>query len=179
MSPPVAKGFMPYGLQHEQEDIAPVLLHYEEYESLRLCDYDGLTHQEASFAMGISRPTFTRIYAVARQKVAMALAEARQLRIEGGKIYYDSEWHICRNCGCYFNNPDKEETVVKCALCGSSDIDSENDTIPSGNSECVEYRVCEHCGAVVNQQLFTIEGYYTCPACKHQHHHCRRKHNNY
>ena len=75
---PAVKGFSPFGSVQNLEDKTVYLL-LEEYESIRLCDYDMITHQEASVIMGISRPTFTRIYASARQKVAKAFVEGLKM----------------------------------------------------------------------------------------------------
>ena len=95
---------------------------YEEYEALRLCDYDMLNHHGASEAMAVSRPTFTRIYSSARRKLATAFVEGRQILIEGGKVYFDSDWYECKKCSCYFNNPEKEKFAEKCPLCGSDNV---------------------------------------------------------
>lgn len=81
-------------------------LHLEEYESIRLCDYEGMTQAEAASQMGISRPTLTRIYAIARQKIAKALVEQSAITIEGGKAYMESDWYECEECGMVFNNID-------------------------------------------------------------------------
>lgn len=72
--------------------------------------------------MDVSRPTLTRIYARARQKIAEALVTGKQIIIEGGKIYYDSDWYSCAGCGCYFNNPFKEMEIKECPLCGDSKV---------------------------------------------------------
>lgn len=78
-NPPVIKGFKPYGSNSANVISEPVNLLYEEYESLRLSDYEGCTHHQASVMMGVSRPTFTRIYASALQKIAAAFVEGRQI----------------------------------------------------------------------------------------------------
>lgn len=122
LNPPLIKGFKPYGPLVGEKNTEPVYLLFEEYESLRLCDYDMINHLEASAVMGISRPTFTRIYASARQKIAKAFVEGRQITLEGGKVYYDSDWYHCNKCGCDFNNPDKETEVEHCPLCGSQSV---------------------------------------------------------
>ena len=84
LNPPIIKGFKPYGIGTERKNPGQVNLLYEEYEALRLSDYDGLKHHQASVIMGVSRPTFTRIYASALQKVAKAFVEGKQITIEGG-----------------------------------------------------------------------------------------------
>ena len=119
-NPPVISGFKPYGIKKNGTNAETVFLRLEEYEALRLCDYEMLNHNQASVLMAVSRPTLTRIYARARQKIAEAIVLGRQIIIEGGKIYFDSEWFSCDECGCYFNNPEKEKEVKECPLCGSS-----------------------------------------------------------
>lgn len=74
--------------------------------------------------MDVSRPTLTRIYARARQKIAEALVRGCQIIIEGGKIYFDSEWFECKTCGCYFNNPEKQNELKECPLCRSTAFSS-------------------------------------------------------
>ena len=67
---PVAAGFKPIGLNGCCKNT--IFLHFEEYEAIRLCDYEMKTQQEASVSMGVSRPTLSRIYVSARQKIAKA-----------------------------------------------------------------------------------------------------------
>ncbi len=100
----------------------PVILLLEEYESIKLCDYDLLTHNEASQIMGVSRPTFTRIYSAARQKVAKSFVEVREIIIEGGKVYYDSEWYKCDICGSEFNHSVSISDKIICPLCGNTNV---------------------------------------------------------
>ena len=61
-----------------------VCLSFEELEALRLKDMEGLEQEEAATRMQVSRPTFQRILASARKKVAEALLEGKAIRIEGG-----------------------------------------------------------------------------------------------
>jgi len=98
-------------------------MNYEEYEAIRLSDSVLLGQVKAAQAMGVSRPTFARIYESARRKVAQAFAEGKSIVFEGGKVYFDSEWYSCKNCSCWFNHPAKEDKVTECALCGSSDVE--------------------------------------------------------
>ncbi|NCC09916.1 MAG: DUF134 domain-containing protein [Bacteroidia bacterium] len=120
---PTVSGFTPYGHSGNNRRREAVFLFYEEYETLRLCDYEKLNHLEASALMGVSRPTLTRIYMSAREKIALALVEGRKLIIEGGKVTLDSEWLSCNACGCYFNKKELAEEVQHCALCGSTDLE--------------------------------------------------------
>lgn len=117
-SPPKIKGFKPYGNVNELDNVDKVLLHIEEFEAIKWCDYDKYTHCDASRMMGISRPTFTRIYSVARQKMAKAMVEGLQISIEGGKVYFDSEWYQCNECPAVFNTPELDESPFVCPICG-------------------------------------------------------------
>ncbi|MFA9391810.1 MAG: DUF134 domain-containing protein [Prolixibacteraceae bacterium] len=117
--PPRVKGFIPLGYYKNQTD--PVLLNIEEYEAIRLLDYEGLSQVEASVLMQISRPTLTRIYERARKKVATALTEARQILIEGGNSIFNGNWYLCEKCDSKFNNPHDTE-FSKCPLCESPNI---------------------------------------------------------
>jgi uncharacterized protein len=121
-SPPKIKGFKPYGVSEDLEKSELITLQYEEYEALKMCDYDLLNHCEAAEIMNISRPTFTRIYATARQKIAKALVDGSQISIEGGKIYFDSDWYQCSSCPSVFDNPNKEVEPEICPICGCKKI---------------------------------------------------------
>ena len=148
-NPPIISGFKPYGGSASDSPSGSVFLHYEEYEVLRLCDFEMLNHNQASVIMDISRPTFTRIYAGARAKIAEALVTGKQIIIEGGKVYFDSEWHSCLSCGCFFNQPDKIEKPVICPLCGSGEIEDcaeAPESVSDYHPHCDELCVCARCG---------------------------------
>lgn len=121
-NPPVISGFKPYGGKNTAGKAGTVFLHLEEYEAVRLCDLEMLNHQQASLTMNVSRPTLTRIYARARYKIAEAFVTGKQIIIEGGKIYYDSDWLLCGECDAIFNNPDKQVEIEKCPLCGGTEF---------------------------------------------------------
>jgi predicted DNA-binding protein (UPF0251 family) len=74
------RAFKPTGIP--MSEIGRITLYRDELEALRLCDYDGLTQQEAGKKMGISRGTVQRILSSARKKVAMALSECKAIVFE-------------------------------------------------------------------------------------------------
>ncbi len=121
-NPPRISGFKPYGGQASDTKSESIFMHIEEYEALRLCDFEMMNHHQASVIMEVSRPTLTRIYANARFKIAEAFVKGLQIVIEGGKVYFDSQWFSCNTCGCYFNNPDKQSEIKNCPLCKSIDF---------------------------------------------------------
>ncbi|HKM13531.1 MAG TPA: DUF134 domain-containing protein [Candidatus Methanomethylophilaceae archaeon] len=62
-----------------------VVLTYAELEAIRLVDLEGLSQEEASTRMGISRRTFWSDLRSARIKVATALVNGLAIRIESGE----------------------------------------------------------------------------------------------
>ncbi len=121
--PPVIKGMSVYGVRGRKSN--EVILHLEEYEAIRLLDYQNLTQEEAAVFMDVSRPTLTRIYEEARNKVATAFVEGRDLIFRGGDIYFEKNWYKCNKCKASFS--DYSEDNVKCAVCQSDDLISLND----------------------------------------------------
>lgn len=117
---PVVSGFKPIGVR--KGNSLAVSLHFEEYEAIKLCDYDLLTQQEACRSMGVSRPTFSRIYTQARQKIARALVQGLPLLMEGGTAFTNSEWYRCDACGVYFNTirPVVTDGKPSCPMCAST-----------------------------------------------------------
>jgi len=116
--PPPVSGFVPEGGDFSPASEDVVILHFEEYEAIRLSAYEGLSQLEASKRMHVSRPTFTRIYDAARKKVAKAFIENKRLSIEGGDVEFESDWYRCENCGSVF----KEKAGGKaenCPVCGA------------------------------------------------------------
>jgi predicted DNA-binding protein (UPF0251 family) len=77
---PTASAFVPEGLPVSGETVLSV----EEFEALRLTDFEHLDQEAASQLMGVSRQTFGRILGRARSIVGEALVTAKVLRIEGG-----------------------------------------------------------------------------------------------
>lgn len=73
----------------------------EEYECLRLMDFEGLTQEECAQQMDVARTTVQRIYADARRKVAQSLVEGTPLRIQGGDYRLCSDPDGPDHCGEY------------------------------------------------------------------------------
>jgi len=117
MMPPPMEGYKPFGLSLRK--LESVVLLFEEFESIRLADYENLTQEEAAGKMNISRPTFTRLYDKARKSIAKAFVEGKAIIIRGGDYITDDYWYKCHNCN---------ETMITmkpedhCRKCDSDDI---------------------------------------------------------
>lgn len=83
---PAFDSFAPCG----REAGEPVALTVDEYEVIRLVDYEKKTHVQCAAQMGISRTTVTEIYERARYKIADCIVNGKTLRIAGGN------YHVCR-----------------------------------------------------------------------------------
>jgi predicted DNA-binding protein (UPF0251 family) len=76
--------YKPQGIPLRDLDETVVTL--DGLEALRLADVEGLDQTTAAERMGISRSTFSRLLAEARNAVATALCEGTAIRIEGGPV---------------------------------------------------------------------------------------------
>ena len=123
LMPPAIKGLSVYGVRGRKANEINLLL--EEYESIRLLDHQMMNQEQAAAVMNVSRPTLTRIYEEARQKVASALVEGRDLVIKGGHVVFEQNWFKCNICKANFNF--HEEGDVFCPICDSPDVTSLND----------------------------------------------------
>lgn len=115
--PPPMEGFKPFGIPMRELD--SIFLLFEEFEAIRLTDYENLTQEESAEKMNISRPTFTRIYEKARKNIAKAFVEGKAIVIKGGDYITDDYWYKCKDCN---------ETMVTmkpaghCRTCDSDNI---------------------------------------------------------
>ena len=83
--------------------LTEITLRLDELEALRLADLEGLYHDAAAERMGVSRPTFGRLLADARHKVADALLNSKMLVFKGGHIAMTEMRRFqCNKCGELF-----------------------------------------------------------------------------
>ncbi|MBV5314815.1 MAG: DUF134 domain-containing protein [Prolixibacteraceae bacterium] len=122
ITPPTIKGISVFGLLHKKSE--KIRLFLEEYESIRLLDFENMTQEEAAIHMEVSRPTLTRIYENARKKVARSLVEGVDVVISGGEYLFDESWYRCESCKANFNI--FEGTEHYCPVCKSTEIISLN-----------------------------------------------------
>lgn len=125
VAPPGFKGYKPFGTHNTNNDFVELL--YEEYEAIKLADYDLLNHKEASELMGVSRATFARIYESARRKIATAFVDVKEIRTVYGNAFLDKDWLVCNKCNSKFTIPNSSENHF-CPMCKSLDICAMNNS---------------------------------------------------
>lgn len=82
-------------------DMDEVVLTVDEYEVIRLVDYEKRTHEQCAVQMDISRTTVTEIYESARFKLSDILVNGKFLSIAGGHYLVcsgDRERGCGKNC---------------------------------------------------------------------------------
>lgn len=92
---PSITAFVPRGMPESGEISLPV----EGLESLRLSDFEGLDQETAATMMEVSRQTYGRILAEARNIVAEAIVTGKALKIEGGTYTFQGRRRRCRRKG--------------------------------------------------------------------------------
>ena len=101
-----------------------VNLTVDEAEALRLKDVEGLEQAPGAARMNISRPTFQRILASARGKVADAVLNGKAMRIEGGNFETAPQRFRCARGHEWTTSGEKATLPVPraCPVCQTEDI---------------------------------------------------------
>ncbi len=115
--------FKPVGLG--LHDLQEVFLSLDEFEAVRLADYEGFYQGIAAEKMNVSRQTFGNIINSAHRKLADFVINAKSLRIEGGVIEISVEqdgFFLCKNCEYKFEVPCDNSKPENCPKCESDNI---------------------------------------------------------
>ncbi len=115
--PPVSV-FKPAGVP--AVELEEILITLDEFETVKLADFEGMNQREASAIMHVSQPTFNRILSSARSKIAKALVQGCVLRIEGGRyVLGDGTGGLeCIDCGDWVDLTSSDKS--SCPKCGST-----------------------------------------------------------
>ncbi len=114
---PHFNGFNPTGNVNPLPEV--VEISFEEYEALKLCDYELMHQSEAAQLMQVSRPTFTRIYESVRRKLARAFIEGRTIAFINGEANAGLWYHCGACCLTFSANP---ESLLQCPICLSHKV---------------------------------------------------------
>lgn len=155
---PEYDSFVPCGIRESEV----VILNIDEFEAIRLIDYEKRTHEQCAAQMGISRTTATEIYQRARSKIADCLINGKALHISGGnyKLCDGSAWKCCgKKCNRikYIPNQNsgirKETDIMKIA------VTYENGTIFQHFGHTEQFKVYDIAdGKVADAKVVSTEG---------------------
>lgn len=79
-SSPEITSFRPDGVHAGDE----IILSLEEFEAIRLIDYEGMDQTQAANVMNVSRQTVGRILKAGRFKLSKTIVDAHILKVQGG-----------------------------------------------------------------------------------------------
>jgi predicted DNA-binding protein (UPF0251 family) len=158
------EGFKPFGIP--LSDLEPVILLFEEYETIRLLDHQGMTQLEAARVMMVSRPTLTRIYEKARRTIAEAFVLGKAIFIEGGEFHTEEFWFRCNAC---FKLMISDEEKQSCDYCQSHEIrhlaGSREHHANASVHEGSDYCICIHCNTKLPHESGIPCRERKCPTC--------------
>jgi len=117
--PPLFNEFKPVGIPGRS--LEQIKLSLDEYESIRLADHIGLSHEEAADEMGISRSTFSRLVEKSRKKMAEFIFGGKVLVIEGGNVHFRKNILRCNDCGHMFKT-NIDSPIANCPECNSANL---------------------------------------------------------
>jgi predicted DNA-binding protein (UPF0251 family)/DNA-directed RNA polymerase subunit RPC12/RpoP len=110
--------FKPAGVP--ARDLEQLRLGVDELEAIRLVDLDGLSHEQAAEAMGVSRQTVGRVLERGRARIAEALVDGKAILIGGGQYRIEPRRMRCASCRARW--VDSDERTTACPECGSPDL---------------------------------------------------------
>ena len=100
-----------------------VILAIDEFEAVRLADFEGLYQDQAAERMKVSRQTFGRILESARKKIAEALVKGKALKIEGGEFEMATSSRFeCFDCRHSWAIPYGTDRPQKCPSCRNGNV---------------------------------------------------------
>jgi len=113
---PETLGFAPVGTEGERPTI---VLTIDEYETIRLIDKEGYSQEQCGKQMNVARTTVQQVYTTARRKLADALIDGANLKIEGGDFSLCSgtpSSEDCKGCVKLENTKFKGDNIMRIAV---------------------------------------------------------------
>ena len=103
-------------------DLEQLPLAVDELEAIRLVDLEGLSHEQAASAMGVSRQTVGRVLERGRATVAEALVGGKAILIGGGQYRVEPRQQCWSACGTVWTANVNVAPPIACPSCGSPDV---------------------------------------------------------
>jgi len=115
--------FKPRGIP--LRDLEEIKLTLDELEAIKLKDLMKLSQEECARRMQISRPTFHRILASARKKIATCIIHGKALKIDERVRLVNARKYRCLKCMKEFKlEYGSKPKNFACPYCGSRNIES-------------------------------------------------------
>lgn len=92
--------------QNTVNEANEILMSIEEYETIRLVDYESLNQEQCAVVMCVARSTVQRLYTDARKKLADCIINGKTLKISGGDYTLcnqSTDQKICGTCNKHRN----------------------------------------------------------------------------
>ncbi|WP_026496770.1 DUF134 domain-containing protein [Butyrivibrio sp. WCD3002] len=132
----------------EKDNIATIELTLDEFETIRLLDYEDLNQEECASRMGVARTTVTAMYENARKKLISAVVEGKRLSIAGGNIEIDKERYSLN-----VSMKEKGESIMRVA------VTYEDGNVFGHFGRTEQFKVYDiEDGKVVNSQILGTNG---------------------
>ena len=112
--------FKPAGIP--ARELEQLSLAVDELEAMRLVDLEGLSHEQAAAAMGVSRQTIGRVLEHGRATVAEALVSGKAIAIGGGQYRVATRLLCCSSCGASWNETPDASLSAACPVCASPQV---------------------------------------------------------
>jgi uncharacterized protein len=112
--------FKPAGIPSSGLEQLPLAV--DELEAMRLVDLEGLSHEQAACAMGVSRQTVGRVLETARATVTEALVSGKAVLIGGGTFRVVPRTLCCRTCKTSWLPSANDAAEDRCPSCGSTKV---------------------------------------------------------
>lgn len=133
-----------------------IILSVDEYEVIRLVDFEKQSHEQCGLIMDISRTTVTEIYERARYKLADFIINGKQLIISGGNYKVcNGKQNLCLNKPCCKNTKAKKGSniIMKIAVT----YDNGNIFQHFGHTETFKVYQVEN-GVIVSSEVVSSNG---------------------
>lgn len=104
-------------------ELSLITLTFDEYEAVRLIDFERMNQEQAAVHLGVSRPTCARIISQARNKIATAIVTGAAIKIGGGSVVIGARRYRCGRCDSEWEAPRNGELAPgMCPRCESDGV---------------------------------------------------------